>query len=173
MAKAVCPGTFDPVTNGHLDIIERAARLFDQVFVVVFQNPEKSPLFDVKERVWMLRESTGHIPNVSVGESNGLLVDFARKAGAQAIVKGLRAVSDFEYEFQMALMNKKLEPGIETLFVATAAEHAYLSSSMVKMLAGFGACTRGLVPPVVHERLRRKFESGPAPEQPRPDGAHP
>ena len=156
MPKAVCPGTFDPVTNGHLDIIDRASRLFEHVYIVVFKNPEKSPWFDVEERVEMLRESTSHLANVSVDSSDGLLVDYAHRVGAQVIVKGLRAVSDFEYEFQMALMNRKLDSRIETMFVATATEHAYLSSSMVKMLAGFGGCTKGLVPPGVDQRLRRR-----------------
>lgn len=170
LVKAVCPGTFDPVTCGHLDIIERAARLFDQVFVVVFRNPEKLPLFEVQERVSMLEESTRHLKNVSVNASDGLLVEYARKVGAKAIVKGLRAVSDFEYEFQMALMNRKLDPDVETMFVATSTEHAYLSSSMVKMLAGFGACTRGLVPPGVDEMLRRKFRQGAAARRAGPNG---
>ena len=157
MRQAICPGTFDPVTYGHLDIIERAARLFDHVFVVVFRNPSKAPMFDVDERVEMLREAVGHLTNVSVDASDGLLVEYARSVGAQVIVKGLRAVTDFEYEFQMALMNKKLDERIETLFLATATDFAYLSSSMVKMLVGFGASTEGLVPPGVEVRLRGKL----------------
>lgn len=159
MPKAICPGTFDPVTNGHLDIIERAARVFEQVFVVVFRNPAKAPMFEVEERAAMLQEATAHLPNVVVDSSDGLLVHYAREVGAQVIVKGLRAVSDFEYEFQMALMNKKLDYEIETVFLATGSEHAYLSSNMVKMLAGFGACIRGLVPPGVEERLARRLKS--------------
>jgi pantetheine-phosphate adenylyltransferase len=159
MPKAICPGTFDPVTNGHLDIIERAARVFDQVFVVVFRNPAKAPMFEVDERADMLREATAHLSNVVVDSSDGLLVHYAREVGAQVIVKGLRAVSDFEYEFQMALMNKKLDSEIETVFLATGTEHAYLSSNMVKMLAGFGACIRGLVPPGVEDRLVRRLKS--------------
>lgn len=159
MPKAICPGTFDPVTNGHLDIIERAARVFEQVFVVVFRNPAKAPMFEVEERTAMLEEATAHLPNVIVDSSDGLLVHYARRVGAQVIVKGLRAVSDFEYEFQMALMNKKLDSGVETVFLATGSEHAYLSSNMVKMLAGFGACIKGLVPPGVEDRLRRRLKS--------------
>ncbi|MDP2872696.1 MAG: pantetheine-phosphate adenylyltransferase [Bacillota bacterium] len=157
MPKAICPGTFDPVTNGHLDIIERAARVFEQVFVVVFRNPSKAPLFEVEERTAMLEEATAHLANVVVDSSDGLLVHYAHEVGAQVIVKGLRAVSDFEYEFQMALMNKKLDSGVETVFLATSSEHAYLSSNMVKMLAGFGACLEGLVPPGVEDRLRRRL----------------
>lgn len=154
MPKAICPGTFDPVTNGHLDIIQRAARTFSHVYVVVFRNPAKAPMFELEERVAMLNEATADLDNVSVDSSDGLLVAYARSVKAQVIVKGLRAVSDFEYEFQMALANKKLDPGIETLFMATAAEHAYLSSNLVKMLAGFGACIDSLVPPGVEQRLR-------------------
>jgi len=157
MSRAICPGTFDPVTNGHLDIIERAAKVFDHVFVVMFRNPAKTPMFDITERMEMLREATGHLPNVSVDASDGLLVEYARSVGAQVIVKGLRAVTDFEYELQMALMNKKLANEIETVFLPTATDYAYLSSNMVKMLAGFGACTRGLVPPGVESRLAQRL----------------
>ncbi len=156
MARAICPGTFDPVTNGHLDIIERAAEVFEHVYVVVFRNPAKSPMFEVTERMAMLTEATGHLPNVTVDSSDGLLVEYARGVGAKVIVKGLRAVSDFEYEFQMALMNKKLARDVETMFFATATDYAYLSSNLVKMLAGFGACVKGLVPPGVESRLMER-----------------
>jgi pantetheine-phosphate adenylyltransferase len=156
MPKAICPGTFDPVTNGHLDIIERSAKVFEHVFVVTFRNPAKAPMFDVDERAAMLREATGHLPNVTVDASDGLLVEYAKAVGAQVIVKGLRAVTDFEYEFQMALMNRKLSSDIETVFLPTATDYAYLSSNMVKMLAGFGACTSGLVPPGVERRLAER-----------------
>lgn len=165
MAKAICPGTFDPVTNGHLDIIERAAHVFEQVYVVVFRNPAKAPMFGIDERLEMLREAVGHLTNVVVDASDGLLVEYAAGVGATVIVKGLRAVTDFEYEFQMALMNKKLSPAIETMFLATAAEYAYLSSSMVKMLAGFGASVRGLVPPGVESRLPERAGGTASPVQ--------
>lgn len=165
MAKAICPGTFDPVTNGHLDIIERAAHVFEQVFVVVFRNPAKAPMFAIEERLAMINEAVGHLPNVVVDTSDGLLVEYASQVGASVIVKGLRAVSDFEYEFQMALMNKKLAPAIETMFFATAAEYAYLSSSMVKMLATFGASVRGLVPPGVESRLPDRASGKASPAQ--------
>jgi pantetheine-phosphate adenylyltransferase len=160
MSKAICPGTFDPVTNGHLDIIERAARVFEHVFVVVFRNPAKSPMFGVDERMEMLREAAGHLPNVTVDSSDGLLVEYAKAVGAQVIVKGLRAVTDFEYEFQMALMNRKLSTDIETVFLPTAVDYGYLSSNMVKMLAGFGASTNGLVPPGVQRRLADRTAAG-------------
>jgi pantetheine-phosphate adenylyltransferase len=138
--------------------------VFDQVFVVVFRNPAKAPMFEIDERLGMLREAVGHLPNVIVDSSDGLLVEYAAQVGASVLVKGLRAVSDFEYEFQMALMNKKLAPDIETMFFATAAEYSYLSSSMVKMLAGFGASVRGLVPPGVESRLlqRGRGQGNPA-----------
>ncbi len=157
MPLAICPGSFDPVTFGHLDIIERAARIFDQVVVAVFTNPQKAPLFTVEERLQMLRESTGHLTNVEVDASEGLLSDYAVRRGAQVIVKGLRAISDFETEFQMARMNKKLAPSVETLFVMTANEYSYLSSSLVKEVARFGGCVSELVPEAVAARLRAKF----------------
>jgi len=154
---AICPGSFDPVTYGHLDIVERAARLFDRVVVVVFTNPQKTPLFSVEERVAMLAESTRHLPNVEVDASDGLLSEYASRRGAQVIVKGLRAVSDFESEFQMARINKKLAPGVETVFMMTSNEYSYLSSSIVKEVARFGGCVRDLVPEAVAARLRAKF----------------
>lgn len=157
MRLAICPGSFDPVTYGHLDIVERAARLFDRVVVVVFTNPQKTPLFSVEERVAMLAESTRHLPNVEVDASDGLLSEYASRRGAQVIVKGLRAVSDFESEFQMARINKKLAPGVETVFMMTSNEYSYLSSSIVKEVARFGGCVRDLVPEAVAARLRAKF----------------
>lgn len=159
---AVCPGSFDPVTNGHLDIIERASAVFDQVVVGILNNPEKRGLFTIEERVEMIKEATGHLSNVSVASFTGLLVDFARKQGAVTIIRGLRAVSDFEFEFRMASMNRKLAPDIETFFMMTSNEYAYLSSSVVKQVASFGGCVRGLVPIVVEKRLREKFLSGKA-----------
>lgn len=158
MRLAVCPGSFDPVTLGHVDIIERSAKICDKVIVAVFTNPQKTPLFAVEERVEMLRETTGHIPNVEVDTSTGLLSDYALRKGANIIIKGLRAISDFEAEFQMARMNKKLAPGIETVFMMTSNEFSYLSSSLVKEVARFGGCVRQLVPDYVAERLREKYE---------------
>jgi len=154
---AICPGSFDPVTLGHLDIIERAARICEKVIVVVFTNPQKTPLFDASERMEMLREATGHIPNIAIDSSIGLLSEYASARGADIIVKGLRAISDFEVEFQMARMNKKLAPAIETVFMMTANEYSYLSSSIVKEVARFGGCVRQLVPEAVAVRLREKY----------------
>jgi pantetheine-phosphate adenylyltransferase len=155
--RAIYPGSFDPVTNGHMDILERAAKLFDEVIVAVATNPSKTPLFSVEERVEMLKVASRHLPNVSVESFNGLLVPYASSKGAQVIVKGLRALSDFEFEFEMALMNRRLDEGIETIFLMTNAEYSYLSSSIIKEVAGFGGSVRGLVPDVVEEALKRKF----------------
>lgn len=149
MRRAVYPGSFDPITNGHLDIIKRTANAFDEVIVGVLINPEKKGLFDVEERVDMIKRSVDCFPNVRVEAFSGLLIDFMRHKGAKVIVKGLRAVSDFEYEFQMSLMNKQLDPTIETLFMMTNAKYSYLSSSSVKQVATFGGCIKGLVPEVI------------------------
>lgn len=153
---ALCPGTFDPVTNGHLDIIERAAQRFDALVVGVLDNPAKQPLFTASERVSMLREATAALPNVEIDAFSGLLVVFARARGTDVIVKGLRAVTDFEYEIQMAQMNQRLA-GVETFFITTAPSWSYLSSSLVKEVARFGGDVTGLVPPVVTERLAEKL----------------
>ena len=152
MRRVACPGSFDPVTNGHLDIIRRAARLHDEVLVVVGANLAKEGLFTVEERLGMLREVTSDLPNVSVDKFTGLLVDFCRVRGVSAIVKGLRAVSDFEYELQMAQMNRELA-NIETLFVPTAPQVGHLSSSLVKQIAMFGGDVSRLVPKAVNDRL--------------------
>ena len=152
---ALCPGTFDPVTNGHLDIIERAAQRFDALVVGVLDNPSKQPLFGVEERVSLLKEATQQLPNVEVAAFTGLLVDYAKARGVDVVVKGLRAVTDFEYEIQMAQMNHALS-GVETLFMTTAPQWSFLSSSLVKEVARFGGDVSGLVPPVVGERLREK-----------------
>jgi pantetheine-phosphate adenylyltransferase len=156
---ALCPGTFDPVTNGHLDIIERAARRFDALIVGVLDNPAKHPLFGVEERVSLLKEVTQDLPNVEVDAFSGLLVEYARRRGADVVVKGLRAVSDFEYEIQMAQMNHALS-GLETLFVTTAPQWSFLSSSLVKEVATFGGDVGALVPAVVAERLRDRLGGG-------------
>ncbi len=156
---ALCPGTFDPVTNGHLDIIERAARRFDAVVVAVLENPAKEPLFSAEERVQMLKEVAAGLPNVSVVSFNGLLVASVTALGADVVVKGLRAVSDFEYEIQMAQMNRRLA-GVETLFMTTSPSWSFLSSSLVKEVARFGGDVSGLVPPVVAERLRERVAEG-------------
>jgi pantetheine-phosphate adenylyltransferase len=154
--KAIYPGSFDPVTNGHMDIIERASKAFDEVVVAVAVNMEKRPMFSVEERVELLRLACRHLGNVTVDYFNGLTVSYAKAQGASAIIKGLRAVSDFEYELQQALMNKQLDGEIETMFMMTSAEHLFLSSSMVKQLAEFGAPIAGLVPAEVEKRLLEK-----------------
>jgi pantetheine-phosphate adenylyltransferase len=153
---ALCPGTFDPVTNGHVDIIERAGQQFDRVVVAVLENPGKDPLFGVEERVAMLEQATAGLDGVEVEAFSGLLVEYARRVGARVIVKGLRAVTDFEYEIQMAQMNQRLG-GVETFFMTTAPTWSYPSSSLVREVAGFGGDVRGLVPPMVVERLRNKL----------------
>lgn len=157
MSIAAYPGSFDPITNGHLDIVRRASRIFDKVIVTVFINIGKSPMFDIEERVEMVREATRDIPNVEVESSSGLLVDFCRRRGVNVILKGLRAVSDFDYEFQMAQMNKELEDTVETLFMMTSAEHGYLSSSIVKEIARFNGDVSRFVPPGVPERLKQRI----------------
>lgn len=149
MAIAVCPGSFDPVTNGHLDIIHRASRLFDKVIVLVIVNPDKNPLFTREERVDMIRRSID-LPNVEVDSYCGLLADYVKQAGATVIIKGLRAVTDFEYEFQMALINKKLAPYAETMFLTTASSYMYLSSSVVRQVGSFG----GDISPFVPEQIK-------------------
>lgn len=155
--KAVVPGSFDPVTSGHIDVIERAARVFGEVIVALAPNPTKEPLFTVEERIKMLREVTSHVPNVRIDAFDGLLVDYVRSQGAQVIVKGLRAVSDFEFEFQMALMNRKLTPDVETVFMMTGAEYSYLSSSIVREIAALGGSVKGLVPKTVERYLMKKL----------------
>ncbi|MCL6518823.1 MAG: pantetheine-phosphate adenylyltransferase [Armatimonadetes bacterium] len=160
MIRAVYPGSFDPVTNGHMDIIKRAASLFDELIVAVAPNIGKKPLFDVVERVEMLREVCRSLPNVRVDSFTGLLVRYAKAQGATVIVKGLRALSDFEFEFEMALMNRRLDSGIETVFMMTNAEYSYLSSSIVREVASFGGSVKGLVPEIVEKRLISKFKVG-------------
>jgi pantetheine-phosphate adenylyltransferase len=153
---ALCPGTFDPVTNGHLDIIGRTSTTFEHVVVAVLENPSKQPLFSVEERVEMLEEACGAMENVTVGAFKGLLVDYAKAQGSSVIVKGLRAVSDYESEIQMAQMNHRLA-GVETLFMPTNPSWSFLSSSLVKEVARFGGDIEGLVPAPVTARLRERM----------------
>lgn len=158
MRLAICPGSFDPVTNGHLDVIQRAAALFDRVIVLVADNAEKRPLFTALERQELLRRVTAAIPNVEVEVYGGLLAEYARERNAAAIVKGLRAMSDFEYEFQMALTNRKLYAGVETVFLTTTAEHMYLSSSLVKEVARLGGDISEFVPKGIIDDILKKTE---------------
>jgi len=154
---AIYPGSFDPVTNGHLDLIERGERMFDHLIVAVLKNVEKEPLFSLPERVDMLREVTQHWDSVEIDVFEGLLVDYARKRGAGVILRGIRAISDYEYELQMALMNRKLEPLLETVFMLPGESYSYLSSKLVREIAQLGGPLAGLVPPVVEQRLRSKI----------------
>ncbi|MEX2267700.1 MAG: pantetheine-phosphate adenylyltransferase [Acidimicrobiia bacterium] len=161
MATALCPGSFDPVTNGHLDIIERTARHFDTVIVAVIRNPQKSQsLFTLEERQEMLHEVTAHLSNIKIEFFKGLLVEFAKDHGASAIVKGLRAISDFDYELQMAQMNQSLS-GIDTFFISTSPQYSFLSSSLVREVAKFGGDVSNMVPAVVAKRLDARF-GGPS-----------
>ncbi len=157
MRIGVYPGSFDPVTKGHLDIIERASKIFEEVIVVVSINTSKSPLFTLEERMDLLKESCKHIKNIQVDSFNGLLINYMKKINSNVIIKGLRAVSDFEYEFQMALMNRTLEPDIETLFMMTTDKYSYLSSSLVKEVVRFGGKVTGLVPEIVENQLYKKI----------------
>jgi pantetheine-phosphate adenylyltransferase len=154
---AIYPGSFDPSTNGHLDLIQRASALFDKLIVAILRNDEKQALFSVEERTEMLTEVVHGFPNVEVASFDGLLVDYARQCGATVILRGIRAVSDYEYELQMALMNRKLEPRLETVFMLPGESYSYLSSKLVREIARLGASLDGLVPPVVEERLRAKI----------------
>jgi len=153
---AIYPGSFDPVTNGHLDLIERGAKIFDRLVVAILQNADKEPLFSLAERTEMLREVTAPLPNVDVDCFHGLLVDYARQRKGQVLLRGIRAVSDYEFELQMAMMNRKLEPGLETVFMLPAAEYSFLSSRLVREIARLGGSVSGLVPVAVERRLRAK-----------------
>ncbi len=153
---AVYPGSFDPVTNGHLDVIQRAACIFDKLIVAVLENPDKTPMFTQDERVSMLKKVTGGISNVEVEHFSGLLIHYMNTKNAKVIIKGLRAVSDFEYEFQMAMLNHKLNPEIETLFMMTNNKYSYLSSSAVKQIAVYGGCIKELVPDSILTQVLRK-----------------
>jgi pantetheine-phosphate adenylyltransferase len=158
--KAVYPGSFDPITNGHADIIFRGLKVFDRIVVAVLTNPKKSPLFTIEERVRMIREIFRNDDRVEVTAFQGLLIDFAKKHSANVVIRGLRAVSDFEYEFQMALMNRKLNPEIETFFMVPSLSYTFLSSNLVKEVSMLGGCLKGLVPEGVEKRLVQKRESG-------------
>ncbi len=153
---AIYPGSFDPVTNGHLDLIERASNIFGRLIVAVLRNDDKAPLFSLAERMEMLRESTQAFPNVEVDSFDGLLVDYARRVEARVLLRGIRAVSDYEYELQMAMMNRRLEPQLETVFMIPAEAYSYVSSRMVREIAQLGGSVSGLVPPEVERRLRVK-----------------
>ena len=167
MSIAICPGSYDPVTLGHLDIITRTSRIFDHVIVAVMINPNKTTSFTVEERIDLLRRATEGIPGVEVVGFTGLLADYAHRRGATAIVKGLRAVTDFEYEFQMALTNKKLAPDVETLFMTTRSEYMYLSSSMVKQVAMFGGDISEDIPACILEDVKKRICCERNSEQPK------
>ena len=158
--KAIYPGTFDPPTNGHVDLIQRGAKLFDHLTGAVLNNPGKDPLFTVEERVEMLAEVTAGISNVSVATFDGLMVAFARQQGASAVLRGIRAISDYEHEFQTALMNRRLAPEVETVFLQPAGRYSFVSSRMVKEVFSFGGDVSGLVPPNVLRRLRARIKNG-------------
>ncbi|MCM3736908.1 pantetheine-phosphate adenylyltransferase [Bacillus cytotoxicus] len=156
---AISSGSFDPITLGHLDIIKRGAKVFAEVYVVVLNNSSKEPLFTVEERLELIREATRDIPNVKVDSHSGLLVEYARMRNANAILRGLRAVSDFEYEMQITSMNRKLEENVETFFIMTNNQYSFLSSSIVKEVARYGGNVSGLVPPIVERALKEKFQT--------------
>lgn len=159
--KAVYPGSFDPITNGHVDIIRRGLEIFDRILVAVLENPKKTSLFSTKDRVEMIKEIFTNCENVEVKSFHGLLVDFAKKNKAKMIIRGLRAISDFEYEFQMALMNRKLDEEIETLFMMPSLNYSFLSSMLVKEVSMLGGCLEDLVPPEVEKKLKEKYKSTP------------
>ena len=154
--KAIYPGSFDPLTNGHLDLIERGSKIFDELVVAILRNSEKSPLFTLDERVEMLKSTTKHYNNVSIETFDGLLVDYVAKQKARVVLRGIRAISDYEYELQMALMNRKLAPQIETVFMMPADTYSYLSSRLVKEVFQLGGSVRALVPEIVEKRLHQK-----------------
>lgn len=155
--KAVYPGTFDPITNSHVDLVERSRKIFDEVIVAVTNNPAKAPLFSIDERLAFVKDAVKDFKNVKVDKFDGLLVEYVMGVGGVAIIRGLRAVSDFEYELQMALMNRRLSQGVETVFMTPPDEYSFLSSTMVKEVASFGGPVKGLVPRKVVEALRKKF----------------
>ncbi len=158
---AVYPGSFDPITNGHVDIIRRGAKLFPRILVAVLENPKKATLFSVEERMEIIREIFKDPPRIEVEAFHGLLADFTKLRGARAVIRGVRAVSDFEYEMQMALMNQQLNPELETLFMMPSARYTFLSSSLVKEVFALGGSVRELVPSIVEQKLREKFAADP------------
>ena len=155
---AIYPGSFDPVTNGHIDIAQRGLRLFDKIIVAILSNPVKDFLFTVEERIEMLESSFEEYPNIEVETFDGLLVDYAAKKKSTAILRGMRAVSDFEYEFQLALMNRKLNREVQSVFLMTSLRWIFTSSSIIKEAAQFGGDIKGMVPPIVNEKLKKKFK---------------
>lgn len=157
LVRAIYPGSFDPLTNGHLDLIERGSKIFDELIVGILRNAEKDPLFTVAERLDMLEKMVRRFDNVRVESFEGLLVEYAMQKQAKAVLRGIRAISDYEYELQMALMNRKLQPQLETVFMMPAEAYSYLSSRLVKEVFRLGGSVRGLVPELVEERLREKF----------------
>jgi pantetheine-phosphate adenylyltransferase len=157
---AIYPGSFDPLTNGHLDLIERGSKIFDELIVAILRNSEKAPLFSLDERREMLEEMTARFSNVRVDTFGGLLVDYATQQKASAVLRGIRAISDYEYELQMAMMNRKLEPRLETVFMMPAETYSYLSSRLVREIAKLGGSVEGLVPAAVEKRLRQKIDGG-------------
>lgn len=161
MRIAICPGSFDPLTNGHLDVIQRAARLFDRVIVAVAASESKGPFFSLEERIVLVRDSMAHLANVEAEAFAGLLVEYVRRRGAHAVVRGLRAVSDFEFEFQLALMNRKLNEQVETIFMMPRESYTFLSSRLVKEIATLGGDVSEFVPPPVLAALRRRLASSP------------
>ena len=154
---AIYPGSFDPITNGHIDMVERGLRLFDKIIVCIMCNPGKETLFTIKERLEMIRESLKKFPNIEIDSFDGLLVDYGAKRNANTILRGMRAVSDFEYEFQLALMNRKLNRKIQTVFLMTGFRWIFTSSSIIKEAASFGGDVAGMVPPIVNQKLKEKF----------------
>ncbi len=162
LVRAIYPGSFDPLTNGHLDLIERGSKIFDELIVAILRNTEKDPLFTLSERREMLEEMVKGYSNVQVDTFEGLLVDYAIQKQAKAVLRGIRAISDYEYELQMALMNRKLQPHLETVFMMPAEAYSYLSSRLVKEIFRLGGSVRGLVPELVEQRLREKFQTATA-----------
>ena len=157
MKTVVYPGSFDPVTNGHLDVIKRSSEIFDKVFIAVGDNPEKKPLFTIQERIDMIKEATKSLNGIEVEGFEGLLLNYVKKKDSKIIIRGLRAVSDFEFEFQRALLNKKINGNIETIFIMTKEDYVYLNSSIIKEMAMFGGSVKKLVPEVVEKRLKEKY----------------
>jgi len=155
--RAVYPGMFDPVHNGHIDVIERSLQIFDELIVAVVANPSKQPLFSVKERLEMIDEATSELSNFRIVAFDGLLIDLVARERADCIVRGIRAISDFEYEFQMALMNRKLRSTVETVFLMPHEKYTYISSRLIKEVASFGTSVAGMVPPIVDKRLTEKY----------------